>query len=130
MGMAGRRKFSFALALVVFAATCMCVCTDSLSVPVDPSHKPHACCDVDHGQSNPKQAPANHDDCRACGLNIWSGARITAATTLHSLDIALPIAIPTPGAFDPFEHPSVLIHATDPAGPPNTLLSLHCQLTC
>ncbi len=118
------------VSLVVFAATCMCVCTDSLSAPIAPSHKAHSCCDVDHGKADSRQAPVSHDDCRICGLKIWSGARITTATNVDLRHVAMPIATPSVATIVFADFSTRSIQASDPPAPPNTLLSLHCQLLC
>jgi hypothetical protein len=131
--MSGSRKLSFVVSLLVLAATCMCVCTDSGAAPVA-STPAHSCCDVDHAldptKESPAQHPGNHDNCRACGLKIWSGARVTAAVPVDLHNLAMPVAL-IPTVFHlaaPFD--STPLSVIDSPPPPPTLLALHCQLTC
>jgi hypothetical protein len=129
--MAARGKLSLAVCIVVFAATCMCVCTDSPAAPIAHANKPHSCCDVDHGKSTSDRQPSSHDDCRICGLKIWSGARTTNAVSFSNLhDLAILVAIVPATTQLPSEFTTHAIQTSDPPPPVQTLLALHCQLTC
>jgi hypothetical protein len=123
------RKLSVAVSLIVVAATCLCVCTDSSSAAAIPAPAPHSCCDVDHGKNGPAQHPSNHDDCRACGLRVWSGARLTTPP-VHPQHLAMPVAILPPVlALAPLFDRAPLSFVDSPPPAP-TLLTLHCQLSC
>jgi hypothetical protein len=121
------RKSSLVLSLLVVAATCMCVCTDTPAGPVA-APSAHPCCDVDHTKSSPAKQ-SNHDDCRACGLKVWSGARLSAVS-ITPYQLAVPVAILPPVlAIAPLLD-SLPLSFGDSPPPSLTLLALHCQLTC
>jgi len=122
------RKLSLAVSLIVVAATCLCVCTDSSGASMTGATR-HSCCDVDPGKGFPAQHPTNHDDCRACGLRVWSGARLTAPL-IHPQDLAMPVAmLPPVLALAPLFDQAPLSFVDSPPPAP-TLLTLHCQLSC
>jgi hypothetical protein len=122
------RKLSLAVSLIVVAATCLCVCTDSSGASMT-APTPHSCCDVDQGKNGPAHQPSNHDDCRACGLRVWSGARLTTPP-VHPQHLAMPVAmLPPVIALAPLFDRAPLSFVDSPPPAP-TLLTLHCQLSC